>query len=243
MEFWKNQEFYIGKKLYSVKESSSNNGNWWGKGFTRQHSTKMLIKLSRLSFNKILRRKKCLFVLCLVAKRNWRTEVQFGSGNFYHEKSKPSHPKSFGLVFFFYLSKQKHHERIKKKNSIQNFIFLSFLLPSQCCQKPNGGLTFYSACRSGRGKGEKICTWKALGKCSFSWHDPYHVMKSWSTKGSWIWWFYLIKTWKNFSPRSWIMRIWESIRETFLGKISPVFQTNTYKSVLWTQLSSQPNPR
>ena len=180
MEFWKNQEFYIGKKLYSVKESSSNNGNWWGKSFIRLHSTKMLIKLSRLSFNKILRRKKCLFVLCLVAKRNWRTEVQFGSGNFYHEKSKPSHPKSFGLVFFFYLSKQKHHERIKKKNSIQNFIFLSFLLPSQCCQKPNGGLTFYSACRSGRGKGEKICTWKALGKCSFSWHDPYHVMKSWS---------------------------------------------------------------
>lgn len=97
-----------------------------------------------------------------------------------NEKSKPSHPKLFGLIFFFYLSKQKHHERIKKKNSIQNFIFLSFLLPSQCCQKPNGGLTFYSACRSGRGKGEKICTWKALGKCSFSWHDPYHVMKSWS---------------------------------------------------------------
>ena len=32
----------------------------------------------------------------------------------------------------------------------------------------------------------------------------------------------------------------------FLGgisNVSPVFQTNTYKSVLWTQLSSQPNPR
>ena len=117
MEFWKNQQFYIGKKLYSVKESSSNNGNWWGKSFIRLHSTKMLIKLSRLSFNKILRRKKCLFVLCLVAKRNWRTEVQFGSGNFYHEKweIKTLTPEIIWINFLFLPFKTKTSWKNNKK--------------------------------------------------------------------------------------------------------------------------------